>query len=323
MSTFHSLARRRNLRLQNSQPLKLINECSSSFTRGPRLVFSKAPRNRKNWSKSPLPLTSPRIAVLDRNGVYGSVRQHLAAKKLEHPGPYRSRDHLHGWRLLSAAVRNTERLPKSLPSHHPSQDARRQRAKAPQPPKRSPSIPKGSSAWPEPKAGPTSKRHSSSSARDHVYAELQRHMRREQEARNQHIIELAGRMKVPLLATNGAWHARPEQRIIADVLTCVREKVAIVDAGRLLTRNAERHLKTHQEMMRLFADVPHAVANTVELSNRLAFTMGDLGYKFPDYPTSGGQSMMSLLRELTQKGARERYPAVITRARSRSNANST
>ena len=71
-------------------------------------------------------------------------------------------------------------------------------------------------------------------------------MHREQEARNQHIIELAGRMKIPLLATNGAWHARPEQRIIVDVLTCVREKVTLADAGRLLTPNAERHLKTHR-----------------------------------------------------------------------------
>ena len=61
-------------------------------------------------------------------------------------------------------------------------------------------------------------------------------MRREQEARNQDTIELAGRMKIPLLAAEGAWHAKPEQRIIVDVLTCVREKVALVDAGRLRHR---------------------------------------------------------------------------------------
>ena len=82
--------------------------------------------------------------------------------------------------------------------------------------------------------------------KDCVFAELQRHMQREQEARNQHIIDTAGRLKIPLLATNGAWHARPEQRVVADVLACVREKVQLADAGRLLTRNAERHLKTYR-----------------------------------------------------------------------------
>ena len=112
---------------------------------------------------------------------------------------------------------------------------------------------------------------------------MQRHFCREQEARNQHVIELAGRLQVPLLATNGVLHARPEQRQIGDVLTCVREKVSIDKAGRLLTRNAERHLKTHAEMARLFADVPQAITNTVELSNRLDFTMRDLGYQFPEY----------------------------------------
>ena len=59
--------------------------------------------------------------------------------------------------------------------------------------------------------------------------------------------------------------------------------------------------------MRLFADLPHAIANSAELSNRLTYTMGDLGYEFPEYPTKSGRSMMSLLRELTEKGARERY----------------
>jgi error-prone DNA polymerase len=60
-------------------------------------------------------------------------------------------------------------------------------------------------------------------------------------------------------------------------------------------------------MLRRFADVPHAVANAAELSARLAFTMTDLGYRFPEYPTGPGESMMSVLRELTWKGALDRY----------------
>ena len=67
-------------------------------------------------------------------------------------------------------------------------------------------------------------------------------------------------------------------------------------SGRLLSRNAERHLKSPAEMARLFADLPEAIANTVELSSRLEFTLNDLGYQFPRYPVPDGGSQMDFLR---------------------------
>src|ERR1039457_4599343 len=60
-------------------------------------------------------------------------------------------------------------------------------------------------------------------------------------------------------------------------------------------------------MLRLFCDLPEATANTLELSSRLQFTLNDLGYKFPSYPVSAGETMSSFLRERTMEGARERY----------------
>ncbi len=78
-------------------------------------------------------------------------------------------------------------------------------------------------------------------------------------------------------------------------------------AGRLLARNSERHIKTPQEMLRLFADLPEATANTIELSARLKFTLKDLGYEFPRYPVSEGETMDSLLRSRAMAGARDRY----------------
>ena len=140
-----------------------------------------------------------------------------------------------------------------------------------------------------------------------VYAELQRHFQREQEARNQAVVEIARRLGLPLLATNGVCHARPEQREILDVFTCIRNKVRLDTAGRLLASNSERHLKTSSEMTRLFADLPHAIANTFELSSRLEFTLADLGYEFPQYPVPAGETMISFLRKQTWLGARERY----------------
>ena len=113
---------------------------------------------------------------------------------------------------------------------------------------------------------------------------MQRHYNRAQESRNQAAIELARSLKLPLLATQGAQYAKPEERQILDVFTCIRHHRHLDTAGRLLAHNSERHIKSPQEMLRLFADLPEAIANTLELSSRLGFTLNDLGYKFPAIP---------------------------------------
>jgi error-prone DNA polymerase len=140
-----------------------------------------------------------------------------------------------------------------------------------------------------------------------VYAELQRHYSRDEEARNQTVMDIAAARGLPLLATNGVRHAAPVERELLDALTCVRNKTTIAEAGRLLTANAERHFKHPREMARLFADVPQAIANTVELSSRLEFTLADLGYKFPPYPVPPGETKNSFLRKQTEAGARNRF----------------
>ncbi len=140
-----------------------------------------------------------------------------------------------------------------------------------------------------------------------VYAELQRHFNREEEARNQAVIEIARRFKLPLLATNGVCHASRVQREVTDVFTCIRNHVRLETAGRLLATNSERYLKSAQTMRQLFADLPEAIANTVELSARLQFTLEDLGYEFPKYPAPAGETMTAFLRQRTAEGARLRY----------------
>ena len=140
-----------------------------------------------------------------------------------------------------------------------------------------------------------------------VYAELQRHFDRAEEARNQKVVELARQLKLPLLATNGVCHATPAQRQVADVFTCIKNHVRLETAGCLLARNSERFLKAPATMCRLFADLPEAIANTVELSTRLEFTLEDLGYEFPKYPVPAGETMASFLRKRTDEGARRCY----------------
>ncbi|HEY2976012.1 MAG TPA: error-prone DNA polymerase [Pyrinomonadaceae bacterium] len=140
-----------------------------------------------------------------------------------------------------------------------------------------------------------------------VYAELQRHFNREEEARNQAVREIARRLCLPLLATNGVCHANRARREVTDVFTCIRNHVRLETAGRLLATNSERYLKSAKTMEQLFADLPEAIHNTMELSSRLQFTLEDLGYEFPKYPVPTGETMTSFLRRRTEEGALRRY----------------
>ena len=140
-----------------------------------------------------------------------------------------------------------------------------------------------------------------------VYVELQRHQEREEEWRNQAAIRIARSLKLPILATNGVRYATAYDREVLDLFTAVRHHTELDQAGRLLAVNCQRHLRPATEMTALFRDVNGATENTVELSSRLKFQLGDLGYEFPRYPVPDGQTMDSFLRKRTEEGVQRRY----------------
>jgi error-prone DNA polymerase len=148
-----------------------------------------------------------------------------------------------------------------------------------------------------------------------VYVELQRHLLRDAEANNAALTELAETYRLPVVATNGVRFAEPGDRRLFDVLTCIHHKTTLDEAGRLLSRNAERYLKSPEAMAQLFSDRPDALAGTAALAERLEYTMADLGYRFPAYPVPEGETMMSFLRQMTDRGARERYRPYADKAR--------
>ena len=143
--------------------------------------------------------------------------------------------------------------------------------------------------------------------RFNVYVELQRHLRRDQEARNEWLSVQAAALGLPLLATNSPRLIRRQDRPLLDALTCIREHTTLERAGRLLAQNSERYLKSGRVMERLFHDCPEAVANSGELALRLGFTLKNLGYQFPDYPLPPGETPIGYLRALCERGARGRY----------------
>jgi error-prone DNA polymerase len=120
---------------------------------------------------------------------------------------------------------------------------------------------------------------------------------------------LAGRIGVPLVALGDALYHTPDRRPLQDVLSCIREHTTLDNAGRLLEANAERHLKPPEEMARLFADAPDAIAETMRLFDSLAFSLDELRYEYPDEPAGASATPFEELTRLAWEGAGRRYPA--------------
>jgi error-prone DNA polymerase len=143
--------------------------------------------------------------------------------------------------------------------------------------------------------------------RENVYVELQRHQEREEEWRNQAAIRIARSLNLPVLATNGVRYATAYDREILDLFTAIRHHIELDHTGRLLAVNSQRHVRPAREMAALFRDIPYAIENTAELSSRLKFELDDLGYEFPRYPVPDGETMDSFLRKRVAEGVMRRY----------------
>jgi error-prone DNA polymerase len=120
--------------------------------------------------------------------------------------------------------------------------------------------------------------------------------------------ELGMRCGAPMVAVNDVHYHIPKRRALADVLTCIREKCTVQEAGLRLARNAERHLKSADEMARLFADYPDAIARTLDIAEACRFDLGELRNEYPDEPVPPGKTPQEHLENLTWDGAKRRYP---------------
>ncbi len=181
----------------------------------------------------------PAMALLDRDGVYGAARFHLAAKKIgirAHIGAEITCTNGIRYPLLCETRTGYQNLCRLVTR----MKMRAKKGEGAATPEEFAEFARGliciTPDFDEALIDAFGKRN--------VYAELQRHMDREEEARNQAIVEKARRLHIPLVATNGVCYANARQREVLDVLTCVREKVTLKTAGRLLTPNAERYVKS-------------------------------------------------------------------------------
>ncbi|MBB4856764.1 error-prone DNA polymerase [Novosphingobium chloroacetimidivorans] len=119
---------------------------------------------------------------------------------------------------------------------------------------------------------------------------------------------LAGRNALTILATNDVLYHEPTRRPLQDVMTAIRHKTTVAQAGWLLEPNAERHLKSPEEMAHLFARWPHAIAAARTLADDCEFSLEDLRYEYPEEICPTGLDHQAYLEQLTWLGAKDRFP---------------
>ena len=121
------------------------------------------------------------------------------------------------------------------------------------------------------------------------------------------LAQLSDQLNIPLVATNDVHYHNFQRRELQDVLTCVREKCTIQNAGFRLHQNSERYLKPIEEMLRLFRLYPDATDRTMEIAEACRFSLDSLEYVYPEEITLQGRSPQEELVSLTWNGAREYY----------------
>jgi len=135
---------------------------------------------------------------------------------------------------------------------------------------------------------------------------------RTQEAMTRRAVAIAEALGIPIAASGDVRAATPARKKLLDALTCLRHHTTLDQAGKLLLPNAERVLRSPREMAERFADRPAWLRATRAIAEQCEFTLADLGYRFPTFPTAPGESQAALLRRLTYAGARKRYGEKLT-----------
>jgi error-prone DNA polymerase len=141
-----------------------------------------------------------------------------------------------------------------------------------------------------------------------LYLAARHAYRGDDRARIAALADLASRAGTPLVAANAVLYHAAHRRPLQDVLTCIREKCTIAEAGLRLEANAERHIKSAQDMARLFSGYEDALRRSVEIAKACTFSLDELKYEYPDEPVPEGKTPQSHLEDLTWQGAAWRFP---------------
>ncbi len=142
---------------------------------------------------------------------------------------------------------------------------------------------------------------------DRIYALLSRHRLSAEPPQEERLLRRAARYRLPVAVAVEVIYHHPHRRQLQDVLTCIKHKTKLVDAGRLIRANAQHAVLSAPNFAKLFHDQPRAVARTLEIAKRCCFSLSDIRYRYPSERLPDGTTTNQWLRQLTLKGALVRY----------------
>lgn len=143
---------------------------------------------------------------------------------------------------------------------------------------------------------------------DRAYLALSLRRRPNDQLRLWELDSMAAAARVPTVVTNDVLFHEPGRQVLQDVVTAIRHNVTIDELGHRRERFADRYLKPPEEMHRLFARYPEALARTVEIVRRCKFSLDELAYQYPEERADPTLTPQETLAKLTWEGAAERYP---------------
>jgi DNA polymerase III subunit alpha len=142
---------------------------------------------------------------------------------------------------------------------------------------------------------------------DNFYVEIQRHKIPELEKVNRDLLELSKRYQARYVATNDVHYINPSDARLQDILLAVQTGALMSDPNRFRMSVESFYLRSQEEMAALFAEMPEALSNTVEIAERCNVDLSSKGYHLPRFPVPPGYTAQSYLRELCEEGLRRRY----------------
>ncbi len=138
------------------------------------------------------------------------------------------------------------------------------------------------------------------------YLELQRAGRPDDEAHVTAAVQLAARMKLPVVATHPVQFATPDDYEAHEARVCISEGEILGNPRRVRKFTREQYFKNAAQMQALFADLPSAVANTLEIAKRCNLTLVLGKPQLPNFPIPGGLSIEEYFRQVSFEGLEER-----------------
>jgi len=275
--------------------------CKSNYS------FLEGASHPEELVKAAVALGLPALVLSDRNGVYGAVRAHEAAKEAGLSLVLGAQVTLAPGTNLVLVAEDTEgwaSLCALLTAGHRDQPKGSFRLTAEQVAQR----PRGLTAlWQGVPEDPKVLGPLVDALGGRMYALVPRHRWWDDPGVERGTRALAQRFHLPLVAATEVLYHHPDRQELQDVVTSIRHGVRLVEAGTRIRPNASHGLLTPQEFQRLYADEPTWVSRTFEVAERCHFSLGQLQYRYPVEGVPEGYTTSQWLRKLTAEGMAQRY----------------